>query len=73
MKQIENDCVGCPDGVPCLGSTCPMRNGAHYYCDKCGDEAELYKYEGGEYCATCIEKMSNGSVGIDTLEVVEGS
>ena len=26
MLKIEDHCVGCPDGVPCSGSSCPNRN-----------------------------------------------
>lgn len=54
MKQVENDCVDC--GLPCLGYGCPYRNVLHFYCDKCGDEAELYHYDGKELCLNCIEE-----------------
>lgn len=64
MKRIENECVGCPPEMGCLGSACPNRNVERFYCDKCGDEAKLYNYEDGEYCIDCIENM---------LDVVEGS
>ena len=62
MRKIENDCVDC--GLPCLGEGCPYRNVPHYYCDKCGDEAPLYHYDGEELCINCIEEK---------LEKVEGS
>ena len=52
MKRIENDCVDC--GRPCLGNACRYRNVPHYYCDKCGDEATLYEYDGRELCEHCI-------------------
>lgn len=53
MKQFENDCVDC--GLPCLGNSCPYRNVLHFYCDECGDEAELYHFNGKELCLNCIE------------------
>ena len=64
MKTLENECVGCPPELGCLGSSCPNRNVPHFYCDTCGIEDKLYEYDGGEYCIECIEKM---------LTVVEGS
>lgn len=54
MKQVENDCVDC--GLPCLGNACPYRNVLHFYCDECGDEAELYHFNGKELCLNCIEE-----------------
>lgn len=52
MINIENDCVGCE--LPCLGDACPYSNVPHYYCDKCGDEAEeLRNYYGDELCFYC--------------------
>lgn len=54
MKRVENDCVDC--GLPCFGDTCPHRNVTHYYCDNCGDETQLYEFDGEELCIDCIEK-----------------
>lgn len=57
MKKNENECVGCRDlGLPCMGSSCPNRNVARYYCDKCESEAPLYHYDGQELCIDCIEE-----------------
>ena len=57
MKQIENECIGCTSiGMHCMGSTCPNRNVLHLYCDECGDECDLYEYDGEELCIECIEK-----------------
>lgn len=55
MVRYENDCVDC--GLPCLGESCPNRNVPHYYCDVCGDETQLYEYEGQQLCIVCIERM----------------
>ena len=62
MKVYEDECVCCD--LPCLGSACPKRNVPHYYCDECGEETQLYHYEGQELCLECIERE---------LEKVEGS
>lgn len=63
MIVIEDECVGCPTGMGCMGSACPYQNVKHYICDKCDDEFDkLYYYEGRELCLDCIEKL---------LEVVE--
>lgn len=54
MQRVEDDCVDC--GLPCLGDSCPYRNVRHYYCDDCGDETQLYEFDGEELCIDCIEK-----------------
>lgn len=64
MRRVENECVGCPDGVPCFGSSCPNRNVVRFYCDKCGEEATLYDFDGEQVCIDCIKEL---------LPVVEGS
>lgn len=58
MVKYEDECVGCPTELGCLGSACPNRNVPHFYCDECKDEVEtLYHYDGKELCLECIEKM----------------
>lgn len=64
MHRIENECVGCPPEIGCMGSSCPNRNVVRFYCDKCGEETTLYYYEDEELCANCI---------LEKLEVVKGS
>ena len=54
MVKIENDCVGCAN--TCIGSSCPLSAVPHFYCDKCGDETDIYHYDGKELCIDCIEK-----------------
>lgn len=56
MINIENECVGCPPDMGCLGKSCPYLDVPRFYCDECGDEAELYWYEGEQLCIDCIEK-----------------
>ena len=65
MKKIENECIRCKDlGLPCIGNSCPYKNVARFYCDRCGDENKLYHYDHEELCAYCLLKE---------FEVVEGS
>lgn len=54
MRRLENDCVDC--GMPCIGYSCPYRNVTHFYCDDCGEEEQLYEFDGEELCIDCIEK-----------------
>ena len=57
MITYEDECVGCPTEMGCLGSACPNRNVKHLYCDKCDEEVEkLYKYDGQEICEECLLK-----------------
>lgn len=60
MIRYENECVGCPPEMGCLGSSCPNRNVPRYYCDECGEEMykyEIYDVEGEELCLDCLQKM----------------
>ena len=55
MITYEDECVGCPTEIGCLGSACPNRNVKHLYCDKCNDDVEkLYNYDGQEICEECL-------------------
>jgi L-rhamnose isomerase len=64
MIKIENECVGCPPEMGCMGSSCPQMNVKRFYCDNCGAERKLYEYDGKELCLDCIEEK---------LTVVDGS
>lgn len=64
MKKIENECVGCPPEMGCLGKTCPYVDIPHYYCNRCGEEETLYHYDGEELCGYCL---------LNEFEIVEGS
>ena len=64
LKRIEDECVGCPPSMPCIGNLCPYKNVVRYYCDKCGCEDVLYEYDNFELCLDCIEKL---------LDKVDGS
>ena len=55
MVKYENECVGCPPEMGCLGDSCPNRNVMHLYCDKFQDDVEvLYDYDGEELCEECL-------------------
>lgn len=57
MIKYENECVGCPPEMGCLGSACPYRDVPYLYCDICDEDVdELYEYEGKQVCADCILK-----------------
>lgn len=53
MIVYENECVGCPPEMGCLGELCQYREVPYFHCDKCGDDAE-YQYDGNEYCLDCL-------------------
>lgn len=38
MIRFEDECVGCPPEMGCLGDGCRYRNVPHIYCDICGEE-----------------------------------
>lgn len=55
---LENECVGCPPNMGCLGDSCPKRKVAHYYCDKCDadvDPEDLYEVDGVDLCVDCLK------------------
>ena len=56
MVSYEDNCVGCPPEMGCLGSTCPNRNVPIYICDECEEEVyDLYKFDDGrELCQDCL-------------------
>ena len=52
MIAIENDCVDCQ--LPCIYEACPHYRVVRYYCDKCGEEETIYKFDGEQLCLDCI-------------------
>lgn len=56
MRKYENQCVGCPEGMGCLGSSCPYMNVPVDYCDECGDENAEYRIDGDDLCEECVKK-----------------
>ena len=56
MVKYEDECVGCPPEMGCLGNSCRYKNVKHFYCDKCGEDVEeLYKVDGEELCEECLK------------------
>lgn len=60
-RWTENECVGCPPNMGCLGAGCPNRNVLHIECDECGEEVmgeeEIYEFDGKDYCIECAKKL----------------
>lgn len=57
---FEDECVGCPSNMGCLGSSCPNMHVPHFECDECGEEfeaEELYDYEGVMLCKDCLLEL----------------
>ncbi len=52
--RLENECVDC--GLTCLGPLCPHKSVKHFYCDECGEEDELFEFDGEDLCIDCIKK-----------------
>lgn len=65
MVIHEDQCVDC--GLPCFDS-CPYKNVAVIYCDKCGEEAE-YNIDGLDMCRMCAEEYINNE--FDELTLLE--
>jgi hypothetical protein len=60
MVEIENQCVGCADGLGCRGRFCPNRNVRVVYCDHCGNEIDIdewYNADGDDLCEDCLKKI----------------
>ena len=54
MVRVESGCVDC--GLPCVHEACPHYKVVIYECDSCGNEDELFHYEGEELCVDCIKR-----------------
>lgn len=52
MIEFENECVDC--GLPCIYESCKYYKVARFYCDECGNEGELYWFDGEQLCLDCI-------------------
>ena len=60
MISFEDECVGCPTHMGCLGRACPNKNVPHYYCDECGEEWDpenLHDVDGRMICEECLFEM----------------
>lgn len=54
LIRVESDCVGCPKELGCLYEACPYYRVIRHYCDKCGEEDDLYYFDDEELCPSCI-------------------
>lgn len=66
MIRYENECVGCPKEIGCLGDSCPNISVPHLYCDDCGEELNFerssyddyvfnaFVYKEKHYCLECL-------------------
>lgn len=53
MIKYENDCCNCSTPLyPCDGS---HKRVPHFYCDECGQETDIYYFDGDELCIDCVE------------------
>lgn len=52
MERYENDCVDCGADSCCL---CQLKSVRHLYCDECGEEDELFYFDGRELCIDYIK------------------
>ena len=57
MLRYEDNCVGCPTEMGCLGKSCPYMNVPVRYCDICGDYAKYNLDNETDICAECARKM----------------
>ena len=71
MRRYENECVGCPPEMGCIGIACPYRNVMVNYCDICGEEAR-YKIYDEDYCEDCAEKFLQEEFGQLTISEKAG-
>ena len=54
--RCEDECVGCPSELGCLGDACIYRNVPHLYCDRCECEyEELYVLGDEQVCEDCLK------------------
>ena len=57
MITYEDECVGCPTEMGCMGNACPNRNVPYLYCDKCNELVDdLYEWDDEQVCIDCIVK-----------------
>lgn len=64
MIRYEDQCVGCPPEMGCLGASCPRRCVEIYVCDGCGEDiyGDVYEYDGEELCEGCLKGRCRMSV-----------
>ena len=73
MLVIQDECIGCPSEMGCMGRACPHQNVTRFYCDGCGNEDDVYyEYEGEYFCKDCfIEIMLESAEKYTAEELIE--
>lgn len=77
MVKYENECVGCPSDMGCLGNSCIYKSVKRLYCDKCGNEIdadeEYFGFTAEDmYCENCfIEELTTMFTDMTTIEKAE--
>ena len=69
MRRYENDCVGCPPDMGCLGRACPYANVPYDYCDICGSDDAKYRINDEDYCEECVKAYLQDA--FDELTILE--
>lgn len=57
MIRYEDECVGCPPHMGCIGNSCQYMHVPHYFCDVCECETDpdnLYDVNGDMVCSDCL-------------------
>lgn len=72
MITYEDECVGCPTEMGCMGNSCPYMNVKRYCCDCCEEEyppEDLRKYDNKWWCYDCfIENAKNEWYNLDEVD-----
>ena len=55
MIVITNECVDCD--LPCIYEACKFYKVVRYYCDLCGEENDLWWFDGKQLCLECISEQ----------------
>ena len=72
MRKYENQCVGCPSELGCIGEACRYINTSIDVCDQCSGENAKYRIDGEDYCESCAkEYLQEIFDGLTTLEKSE--
>ncbi len=67
MIRYEDQCVGCPHGMGCLGAGCPNRNVPVACCDRCeSDDEVFFLLEDECLCEDCYVKALLASAKMKT-------
>ena len=56
MRSYENQCVGCPPDIGCMGEACKYMNAPVNHCDWCDSEDAIFEIDGNDYCENCAKK-----------------